>query len=353
MPVVDIIIPVYNVEPFLRRCLDSVMAQTFTDWRAICVNDGSTDGCAAILDSYAAMDSRFSVIHKENGGLSDARNRGMDASSAEYVMFVDSDDLIHPQTLELALGLALRDGSDIVSWYRDSSYRNHQVKLLRILGKDVVSAKPWGFRRKFTLADVDSYVTDSLIECCSDWKHASPRALKHCFVWRHLFRRSAIKDVRFIKGIKYEDIPWWSEVLLKPLKATVTQLPLYYYYPNPKSIAKSTPRHDKLVDIFTGIVRTHRLYVTKGTAAQRHAWSHNIKWAVLFGSASKIRCLTAMDDSGRLKRVIRELYYSGVFDDASTVREIWARDCYLLALGHINAVERRLLRRLRPQKAIL
>ena len=113
---VDIIIPVYNVEAYLRRCLNSMLAQTYTHWRAICVDDGSTDGSPAILDEYAAKDSRFKVIHQENGGLSHARNEGMAVADAEYVMFVDSDDFfIHPQTLELAVGLIERDDTDMVS----------------------------------------------------------------------------------------------------------------------------------------------------------------------------------------------------------------------------------------------
>lgn len=354
MPKVDIIIPVYNVERFLRRCLDSVVSQTFTDWRAICVDDGSTDGCAAILDSYAAADQRFEVIHKENGGLSDARNCGMDAARAEYVMFVDSDDLIHPQTLEIALGLARRDGSDVVSWYRDSSYRNHQVKLLRALGMDPVSARPWGMRRHFDLSSVKSFTTDDLLPHCSDWPCSSKiGAVKHCYVWRHLFRRSAIADVKFIKGLKYEDIPWWSEVLLKPLRATVTDLPLYYYYPNLNSIAKGSPVFVKTVDILTGILKTHCLYASKASASQMQAWSHNIKWAVLYGTAPRLCRLTAMEGGDRIREIILDMYHSGVFDDAATIKELWARDCYLMSIDMVRSVMRQSRRRLKALKALI
>ena len=79
---VDIIIPVYNVEPYLRRCLNSMLDQIYTHWRAICVDDGSTDGCPAIREEYAANDSRFMVIHQANGGLSHARNEGMAVADA-------------------------------------------------------------------------------------------------------------------------------------------------------------------------------------------------------------------------------------------------------------------------------
>ena len=92
MPYFSIIIPVFNVAPYLRECLDSVLSQTFTDWEAICVDDGSTDGSGAILDEYAAKDKRFRVVHKENEGVSVARNVGLDLANGEYILFLDSDD---------------------------------------------------------------------------------------------------------------------------------------------------------------------------------------------------------------------------------------------------------------------
>ena len=87
MPKISVIIPIYNVEKYLRRCLDSVVAQTFTDWEAICVNDGSPDNSAQILAEYAERDSRFKIVKKENGGLSDARNAGMAVAKGTYVNF--------------------------------------------------------------------------------------------------------------------------------------------------------------------------------------------------------------------------------------------------------------------------
>ena len=97
----SIIIPVYNVEKYLRECLDSVLNQTFPDWEAVCVNDGSTDGSADILEEYAQKETRVKVISQPNGGLSAARNTGMKAVSGEYVLFLDSDDWLEPQALEV------------------------------------------------------------------------------------------------------------------------------------------------------------------------------------------------------------------------------------------------------------
>ena len=99
MPFFSIIIPVYNVAPYLRECLDSVLAQTFTDWEAICVDDGSTDGSGAILDEYAAKDNRFRVIHQQNAGVSVARNTALSRIRGEWFLFLDGDDRLRPDGL--------------------------------------------------------------------------------------------------------------------------------------------------------------------------------------------------------------------------------------------------------------
>ena len=96
----SIIIPVYNVEKYLRDCLDSVLGQSFSDWEAICVNDGSTDHSASILEEYASRDIRITVISQPNGGLSAARNTGMNAAKGDYVIFLDSDDWLEADALK-------------------------------------------------------------------------------------------------------------------------------------------------------------------------------------------------------------------------------------------------------------
>ena len=104
MAEISVIVPVYKVEPYLRRCVDSILAQTFSDIEVILVDDGSPDGCPAICDEYARLDKRVKVIHQKNGGLSAARNAGLDwvfaNSDSQWISFVDSDDWVHPQFLE-------------------------------------------------------------------------------------------------------------------------------------------------------------------------------------------------------------------------------------------------------------
>ena len=115
MAEVSIIVPVYQVEKYIRQCVDSILAQTFTDFELILVDDGSKDRSGEICDEYAGMDERVKVVHKENGGLSDARNRGMDQAVGKYFMFVDSDDYIAPTMLESLYSSMRRENADIAA----------------------------------------------------------------------------------------------------------------------------------------------------------------------------------------------------------------------------------------------
>lgn len=110
MPTISVIVPVYKVEPYLNRCVDSILRQTYQDFELILVDDGSPDRCGEICDEYARQDSRIHVIHKENGGLSDARNAGIDwveaNSDSRWLIFADSDDWVHPELLARLLDAA-------------------------------------------------------------------------------------------------------------------------------------------------------------------------------------------------------------------------------------------------------
>lgn len=112
-PLISVIIPIYNVEPYLRRCLDSVLHQTYPNLEIILVDDGSPDNCPSICDEYANNDTRIVVIHKKNGGLSDARNAGLDICKGDYITFVDSDDSISHDYAECLLNVALKNDADI------------------------------------------------------------------------------------------------------------------------------------------------------------------------------------------------------------------------------------------------
>ena len=164
MPKISVIIPVYNVEKYLRRCLDSLLAQTFSDWNAICVNDGSTDKSGEILSEYAARDSRFVVItNTGRAGPSVARNMGMAAATGDYILFVDGDDFIHPQTMEITYFLVMRDGTDIVSFTYNRNYRP-KLMLRHKLGLKTDGIEPRGILRRYNPARVATLVTDDIFK---------------------------------------------------------------------------------------------------------------------------------------------------------------------------------------------
>jgi len=113
MPKISVIVPVYNVEKYLAKCIDSILAQTFTDFECILINDGSPDNSPAICDEYAKKDERMKVIHKENGGVSSARNTGLDIAQGEWITFADSDDWVDENYLELMYSNAIKNNCDL------------------------------------------------------------------------------------------------------------------------------------------------------------------------------------------------------------------------------------------------
>ncbi len=126
-PTISVIVPVYNVERYLPRCIDSILSQTFTDFQLILIDDGSPDACGRICDEYAARDPRIGVIHQDNGGVSSARNRGLDVAQGEYVCFVDPDDIIFPCYLETLIATAQSSGSDLIVCGYQNSYVEDDV----------------------------------------------------------------------------------------------------------------------------------------------------------------------------------------------------------------------------------
>ena len=169
-PKISIIIPMWGVEKYLRRCLDSVQNQTFKDWQAICVDDGSPDKSGEIAESYAKKDKRFVVVHKENGGLSDARNFGMDYADAEYIMYLDSDDFIHPQTMEVAYKAITENKSDIASFSYDRFYRP-QLMVRHFLHMDTDNVVPFGIKKRYNLDKLKTKTVDDIFELATERTH--------------------------------------------------------------------------------------------------------------------------------------------------------------------------------------
>ena len=152
MPKISIIIPVYNVEKYLRECLDSVLNQTLEDIEVICVNDGSTDSSANILEEYRLKDKRLRVIHKENSGYGHSMNVGFEATTGEYVGIVESDDFVKPTMFEELYNIANREHADVVKsdFYCYMTVNNQTRKagkISKFIANKVINAKKlWIFK---------------------------------------------------------------------------------------------------------------------------------------------------------------------------------------------------------------
>lgn len=326
MPKISVIIPVYNVEKYLRRCLDSVLAQTFTDWEAICVNDGSPDNSAQILAEYAERDSRFKIISKENGGLSDARNAGMAVAKGTFINFLDSDDLIHPQTFEIACALVEQEGADIVSWYKDQPFRS-RLFVRHALGFNNDKTMPRGLKRRFSLDKVKYYTTDDVFAHVTEYSHTKLEyPIKHFYVWRHLLRKSLVEDIPFLKGVVFEDFPWWSEVILKNPRTVITSLPLYYYYPNIGSIDRSSSRTKKIKNWIQGLEHIYQIYEERATPYQKKHWQRECMWPVITNCiVSKLeQSVTDPEDQREIAQALNRLNEQGTFDNPFTIEGVKA-----------------------------
>lgn len=268
---VSIIVPIYNVKKYLPRALDSILSQTNTNWEAILVDDGSTDGSRYIAEEYAEKDHRFKIVYKENGGLSDARNSGMKHVTGEYLLFLDADDFLHPQLISLCLEAALRDKTDLVAFTYDRIYRTRNL-IRHFL--HIPEARP-----RFRLYHNPPYIiTNNIYDYATEY--STPKsidnqwAIKHCQVWRCMYRTCIIKNIPFVKGINYEDFPWWSEVLLHVQSCTILNLPLYFYYPNPKSYILSADQQHKIESLRKAIEIGVQLY-SNAPESKRIAWQTN------------------------------------------------------------------------------
>ena len=198
----SIIIPVYNVASYLRECLDSVLAQAFTDWEAICIDDGSTDGSGAILDEYAVRDARFRVIHQKNAGVSAARNAALDVAKGEWIGFVDADDWISETWYShFAELINLRPTADVI-----------------MCNSTKVDSRGERTRHHSELSGILTYTGDVLTRVWED-KQLSVVAL----VWDKVFRRSVIvqNGIRFVEGIPNGEDTFFAECFLTLAKGLV------------------------------------------------------------------------------------------------------------------------------------
>ena len=308
----------YNVEKYLRRCLDSVLNQTFDEWQAICVDDGSPDNSGKIAEEYASRDKRFVVVHKENGGLSDARNAGMPYADGKYIMFLDSDDFIHPQTMEIAYNTIEKNKSDIASFTYDRFYRP-QLMVRHVLHMDTDNVVPRGIKKRYNIDKIKTRTVDDVFELATERTHnkTNPNRkwlIKHCQVWKNIYKKSLIKDIPFIKGILFEDFPWWSAIMLKRPRVTVVPLPLYDYIPNFGGIVLSAKQLKIMKSLCAGIKNAYQLYAEKADTEQMKKWQSQFMWWFVNWAFRKLKYLKTDEDIESARAEFIEMNKFGVFN---------------------------------------
>lgn len=232
MDKLSIVVPIYNMEKYLKKCVDSILAQTYANLEIILVDDGSTDSCGEICDEYAEKDGRIRVIHKENGGLSDARNAGIEAATGEYMGFVDSDDYI-VRDMYMALHDALvRNSASIAVCGYEKIYPNKQAKKITVEEEFCASGKE--ILNKRLLNEWEFWV----IAC------------------NKLYKRYLFDSVRYPKSKRNEDSFVVHELFFKADRIVCIKDICYCYIQTPGSIIRQDYSIKNLDDLEAFILRT-------------------------------------------------------------------------------------------------
>ena len=226
MPTISVIVPVYKVEPYLRRCIDSILGQTFPDFELILVDDGSPDNCPAICDEYAEIDNRIHVIHQENGGLSAARNAGLDwtfaNSDSQWLSFIDSDDWVHPEYLERLLNVAKEQNADL-TFCTLTAFSEDQDGYKEI--------EFWGTPDCIEKTGVEILREATQVRNGNLSGH-------HVIVCNKLYNKKIFSDIRYPCGQVHEDEAIAHRVLGTCKRVVGIAESLYYYRQHPNSITK-------------------------------------------------------------------------------------------------------------------
>ena len=240
VPLVSVIVPVYNVSPWLRDCMDSLVKQSLEEIEIICVNDGSTDCSPAILAEYEKKDTRVHVIHQENGGLSAARNTGVRAAKGKYISFVDSDDLLGKTALASCTEKMERHGLEFLTFNAVA------------FGEDTESAKEAGDKNK---GYFKRYLDDDMVCSGSQMFQKLKREASYITTaWSCMLLRSVFldKNLWFHPGILHEDEPWTFQVYMNVSRCGCLSENLYYYRLRKNSISFAKPGFKHAYGIFAG-----------------------------------------------------------------------------------------------------
>lgn len=216
------IVPIYNVEPYLRKCVDSLLAQDYSDYEIILVDDGSPDACPAICDEYAAIHENIRVVHRENGGLSAARNSGIEVAKGEYICFVDSDDYWEPNVIGRLMEQIERDDLDVLRFKYQNVNEKYEV---------------------FNPYKSDPFKNDDYSEDVTDGvTFLNTRFGTACYAVMFIVRRALLEGCTYTEGIYFEDTDWTPRMLVRASRVASTNTIVYNYLVREGSITKAVER---------------------------------------------------------------------------------------------------------------
>ena len=298
-PKISIIVPVYNMTAYLRECLDAIVGQTFHDWECLLVNDGSTDDSGAICDEYAERDPRFKVIHRENGGVSAARNSGLKASSGQHIAFIDPDDVPHTRLMERLLALIEEFDADVAEVSYESFFST--------------------FRSQKQLVETTTVLNrgEMALELLYSRKVPS-------YMWNKLFRHEIV-DTPFLEGIVFEDVMVMSKWLRNIRKIVISPEILYSYRQRKGSIVHTHSvqnRMQHLQAMFSLTESLHELEPTVVTEkiANKTKWKSIIrsaKYIARFEKDAKVR----HEGVGKIRKIANEI----PLPDIKVGTKLWLR----------------------------
>ena len=220
---ISVIVPVYNVEEYLEKCVNSIINQTYKNLEIILVDDGATDNSGKMCDEFAKKDARIKVIHKENGGLSDARNFGLDVATGEYIAFVDSDDFLKDDFYEYLIELKNKTNSDIVECNFIRAYEEElDIFNFPVIKEDAIITTSNVGALKLLMSDDDEISTNSVV------------------VWNKIYDKKLFDNIRFPKGKTHEDQFTTYRLLAKSKSFTTSNQFKYGYFQRKNSIVNKT-----------------------------------------------------------------------------------------------------------------
>ena len=276
---ITIVVPVYKVEEYLARCVDSIINQTYKDFELLLVDDGSPDNCGKMCDKYAEKDSRIFVIHQKNGGLSAARNTGLnwfyEQNKSDYITFLDSDDWIHPDYLKFLMdGINKNDVKISVCNYKrvtgEIPHENHE-------------------NAEYELTTPEDFLVNH------SWQYN--------YAWGKLYHKSVLDDIRYPVGKNFEDTFTTYKVLHKCEKIAYTDLPLYYYLRNETGISRSPWNTSELV-IFDAMQEQMQFYKENGL---QKAYEKEFQLFVHHHAYQIVRIKDNKKDLKKNKNILKEI----------------------------------------------